>query len=126
MFSELGINPVLKKCFDKFDSAVDFLLQKNNIRNISNMYDPDSYFSLFVSCYVYKGENSIHASPHSGFHSLEHDALDERICKKMFWRKYDNHRTGNEYLMKDEKNHTETQANIFQKSSIIVKRFSVL
>lgn len=44
------VNPALVDCFDKQDSTVDFLLQKDNILN--NMYDPDSYFSLFVSCQV--------------------------------------------------------------------------
>uniref|UniRef100_K1PMS2 Ankyrin-1 n=1 Tax=Magallana gigas TaxID=29159 RepID=K1PMS2_MAGGI len=44
------VNPSLVDCFDKRDSTVDFLLQKENISN--NMYDQDSYFSLFVSCQV--------------------------------------------------------------------------
>uniref|UniRef100_A0A8W8MPF6 Novel STAND NTPase 3 domain-containing protein n=1 Tax=Magallana gigas TaxID=29159 RepID=A0A8W8MPF6_MAGGI len=44
------VNPALVDCFDKEDSTVDFLLQKDNILN--NLYDPDSYFSLFVSCQV--------------------------------------------------------------------------
>eukprot|EP00105_Crassostrea_gigas_P039996 XP_019924144.1 PREDICTED: receptor-interacting serine/threonine-protein kinase 4-like [Crassostrea gigas] len=41
------VNPALVDCFDKHDSTAIFLLQNDNISN--NMYDPDSYFSLFVS-----------------------------------------------------------------------------
>lgn len=37
-------------CFEKNDRTVEFLLRQDNIKN--NMYDPDSYFSLFVSCHV--------------------------------------------------------------------------
>nr|XP_034330634.1 uncharacterized protein LOC105344498 isoform X7 [Crassostrea gigas] len=44
------VNPALVDCFDKQDCTVVFLLQKGNILN--NLYDPDSYFSLFVSCQV--------------------------------------------------------------------------
>ncbi|XP_052703932.1 uncharacterized protein LOC128180109 [Crassostrea angulata] len=44
------VNPDLVDFFDKQDSTIVFLLQKNNILN--NLYDPDSYFSLFVSCQI--------------------------------------------------------------------------
>nr|XP_034308616.1 ankyrin repeat, PH and SEC7 domain containing protein secG-like isoform X2 [Crassostrea gigas] len=44
------VNPALVECFDKHDSTAIFLLQKDNISKY--MYDPDSYFSLFVSCQV--------------------------------------------------------------------------
>lgn len=79
-----GNQSCFERCLDKFDSAVAFLLQKNNGRNTSNMYNLDDWFSLFVSWFGYKGENTIHASQHSGFHSSEHDALGERICRHSF------------------------------------------
>nr|XP_034330656.1 uncharacterized protein LOC105344498 isoform X23 [Crassostrea gigas]XP_034330657.1 uncharacterized protein LOC105344498 isoform X23 [Crassostrea gigas] len=41
------VNPALVDCYDKQDCTVVFLLQKGNISN--NLYDPDSYFSLFVT-----------------------------------------------------------------------------
>lgn len=62
-----GNQSCFEKSLDKFDSAVAFLLQKNNGRNTSNMYDLDDWFSLFVSWFGYKGENTIHTSPRSGF-----------------------------------------------------------
>lgn len=46
----LEVNPDLVGCFDKNDCTVKFLRQNDNI--LSNIYDPDSYFFLFVSCQV--------------------------------------------------------------------------
>lgn len=51
------VNPALVDGFDKQDCTVVFLLQKDNISN--NLYDPDSYFSLFVSCQVERAERMI-------------------------------------------------------------------
>uniref|UniRef100_A0A8W8IKD2 Novel STAND NTPase 3 domain-containing protein n=1 Tax=Magallana gigas TaxID=29159 RepID=A0A8W8IKD2_MAGGI len=51
------VNPALVDGFDKQDCTVVFLLQKDNISN--NLYDPDSYFSLFVSCQVDRAERMI-------------------------------------------------------------------
>lgn len=53
------VNPDLVDCFDKNDRTVEFLLRQDNI--INNMYDPDSYFSLFVSCQVERETRSIYA-----------------------------------------------------------------
>lgn len=53
------VNPDLVDCFDKNDRTVEFLLRQDNI--INNMYDPDSYFSLFVSCQVERETRRIHA-----------------------------------------------------------------
>lgn len=49
----------LVDCFDKNDRTVEFLLRQDNIKN--NMYDPDSYFSLFVSCQVERETRWINA-----------------------------------------------------------------
>lgn len=60
------------------------------------------------------------------FHSPEYVTLDEMTKKNAFWTiKYDNHRTGKEYPMNDEARQTEIQVQIFQKSSIIIDRFSL-
>lgn len=39
------VNPSLVGCFDKPDCVVEIFLQNDNISN--NLYDPDSYFSLY-------------------------------------------------------------------------------
>ncbi|XP_052706711.1 uncharacterized protein LOC128182140 [Crassostrea angulata] len=44
------VNPDLVDCFDENDSTVKFLRQPDNV--LCNMYDLDSYFSLFVGCQV--------------------------------------------------------------------------
>lgn len=53
------VNPDLVDCFDKNDRTVQFLLQQNNI--INNIHEPDSYFSLFVSCQVERETRWINA-----------------------------------------------------------------
>eukprot|EP00105_Crassostrea_gigas_P035545 XP_019919693.1 PREDICTED: ankyrin repeat and SOCS box protein 3-like [Crassostrea gigas] len=45
-----GLNPSYLDLVDKNDSTIQYLLRKDNIYN--NIYDPDSYFSLFVFCHV--------------------------------------------------------------------------
>lgn len=42
------VNPDLVDCLDKHDRAVECILHGDNIKH--NMYDPDSFFFLFVSC----------------------------------------------------------------------------
>ncbi|XP_065924639.1 uncharacterized protein [Magallana gigas] len=59
------VNPALVDCFDKQDCTVVFLLQKDNISN--HLYDPDSYFSLFVSCQVERAERMIFLERLNGF-----------------------------------------------------------
>lgn len=60
------------------------------------------------------------------FNSLEHVTRNEMICKTYFdKKKYDIHCIGKEYAMTDKTKQTEYQAHIFQKSSIIDKRFPV-
>lgn len=44
------VNPDLVDCFDENDSTMKFLRQPDNV--LRNMYDLDSYFSLFVGCQV--------------------------------------------------------------------------
>eukprot|EP00105_Crassostrea_gigas_P035747 XP_019919895.1 PREDICTED: ankyrin-1-like [Crassostrea gigas] len=53
------VNTDLIDCFDKNDRTVQFLLQRNNI--INNINEPDSYFSLFVSCQVERETRWINA-----------------------------------------------------------------
>lgn len=53
------VNLDLVDCFDKNDRTVEFLLRQDNIKN--NMYDLDSYFSLFVSCQVERETRWINA-----------------------------------------------------------------
>lgn len=45
-----GLNPTYLDLFDQNDTTIKFLLQRDNI--LKNIYDPDSYFSLFVFCHV--------------------------------------------------------------------------
>lgn len=49
-FERRHYNHDLKDCFNEKRASLNFLLQKDNILN--NMYDTNSFFSLFVSSQV--------------------------------------------------------------------------